>query len=520
MGNLERQINSKYKELESLKKESEKFQSGNNTEQSITQIIWEQFILQISGGASSQFYKENHNLNLSLDKADHILNQENFVNGVMPSHNFNHASEYQKRYDEWQANFTDSSHQQFVKNYRQDFDANRLYGNDEIHMDHTIPVSELLRDSEMATYMSRDEIINFANDPSVNLKPLDAKFNIYKSGDSMPEALYRRDENGLRAADKYPINESELLERHRNAEKRKKEIVEENREQTLLEGQKSIKSELIRSIEITASAVFIALLAKLTRDVMHEVFVWSKKENRNKSELFVSLKEGFSNFLKDTKNNVLLSVDVGLTTILAQIFGQIVITIRKVLLGFQVGWRTFKEIKKYINNPKNKSKDEYTRIIEIEKIAIKGVVSIGGIALSEVFSRIIRLTCPPLAVPILPILGAPANLIGICLGGIVSGVIGVLCINKLDAKLLRKLKSENIQRQNNINREISELQEIQYIEVNNDLLKTQNKFINSINDSFVKANEEIKRINKSSVKRKKSKNNDVLDEIDQLFEEL
>lgn len=101
----EKQIEEQLQELENVKIEAKEIGDPKKLVDSISQIVWEQFVLQIGGQAGKDFIKQNNNLNLSLKKADHYLNPNSFNEGKMPSHNFQNLDKYQKRYEIHSNNF-------------------------------------------------------------------------------------------------------------------------------------------------------------------------------------------------------------------------------------------------------------------------------------------------------------------------------------------------------------------------------------------------------------------------------
>ena len=99
-------------EIESLLDELEELCIGSNDAnylkksiESISQIVWEQFIIQISGQAGEKFIRENKGLNLCLKKSEHILDPKLFKNGELPSHNFKYNEKYKQRFKLVQSNF-------------------------------------------------------------------------------------------------------------------------------------------------------------------------------------------------------------------------------------------------------------------------------------------------------------------------------------------------------------------------------------------------------------------------------
>lgn len=513
--NIELNIKKKEEKIKILNEKQEKIASSHSLEDSISQTIWEQFILQISSGAASEFFKENNNLNLSLDKADHYLKTDNFVNGIFPEHNLKNVDQYKERYSEWMASFKNSSRTEFSKNYRDDFDRLRAKGNDEFHMDHTIPISKLLKDEKLATFANRDDVIDFANDTDKNLKPLDAELNIRKGSQSVDELINDLRKEGKDISDfNSSITEEELKNRNRIANKELNKFKKDAESAAISEGKQSIRAEAIRSLSITADAILIALCAKLLREVIKEVIIWLKNDERKIKPLINRIRNGFVTFIKDIKNNVLLSVDVGVTTILTQIFGEIIISIRKALLLLQIGSRTYREIKKYLNDKENKAKEKYIQTIEIQKIAVKGGVSIGSILFSDIIHKIICVAFPPAQIPILPILGSPARVISIFISGMTAGIIGVLITNKLNSKLINEQLAIYTNERMELHNEVILLQETYIYEQQRNIMEAfYNEGEKNIKD-FVSVFQKIEEMKK---KQYKSENENSLDEIENII---
>lgn len=102
---IEEKIDEQLKDLEEVKVEAKEIGNPKKLVDSISQIVWEQFVLQIAGQAGEDFIKQNNNLNLSLKKADHFLDSESFGKGILPSHNSENISKYQQRYNSNYKNF-------------------------------------------------------------------------------------------------------------------------------------------------------------------------------------------------------------------------------------------------------------------------------------------------------------------------------------------------------------------------------------------------------------------------------
>lgn len=114
----------------------------------------------------------------------------------------------------------------------------------------------------------------------------------------------------------------------------------------------------------------------------------------------------------------------------------------------------------FLNDPANKNMPFSLKMMEVGKIFIVGLTAGGAIVLSEAIEKGL-LTIPGFAFEI-PLLGSLANIIGMFLGALVSGLIGALALNIIDRVISNKLRKLNVEQQ---------------IEKKSDIIKTQGRFL-------------------------------------------
>ena len=521
---LRAQIGEQLKELEDVKIEATKIGDPKKLVDSISQIVWEQFVLQIAGQAGQDFIAQNNNLNLSLKKADHFLNEDSFVHGDMPSHNSENLQKYQERYEKYDSQFTDSSHEHLAKNYRDPFDANREQGNSQYAMDHTIPVKEFVTDKEAATYMSQEEKVAFANNTDVNLKPLDTAANASKSDKAMKEWLNSKRADPLHPEGQTPdqrfnIDKEELLERDRKAREEWEKTKNEAKIKAEEEGKASIRSETSRSLAVTTQAIAVALLAKLTRTIFQELIRWLAEKDRKAKTFFEHIKKAIIDFLKDFKNNVLLSIDVGVTVIFTQIFGEIVPMIRKALLFVKIGGESFFKVAKYLKDPANAKKETSVKILEIGKIVTVSLTTAGAVALGMVITGVLAYYIPALTVQI-PLLGSPASLLGIFFGGLTAGICGAIVLHSIEGALEGRLLSENTFKQLTIQNGVLALQDAQFENIVATVNYKSQHAVETIENDLKNATDEMAKMRDSLNEDRKTENEDKLNSISSIVDGL
>ena len=143
---LEADLKESLEQVDLLEEEKQKIGNPEYLGNTIMQVVWDQFIMQVGSVAGDDFIKENRGLPLDLSKNAHIQTTENFAAGKIATHNT--GIDYQKRYEDTKNSTTvNKSGQEVIKREtRQAFDKGREMGSKQVNMDHTIPVAEIVKD--------------------------------------------------------------------------------------------------------------------------------------------------------------------------------------------------------------------------------------------------------------------------------------------------------------------------------------------------------------------------------------
>ena len=481
---LTSELEEQMSDLELLEQDREKIGNPNTIGETVMNVVWEQFINQVGVVAGEDFIKENRGLTLDLRDSAHIQTTENFANGKIATHN--DKIDYQKRYDDWQNNFArengdpngkiltrydsrsgedrpvlrsyDSKQpDNYNKNYaaRGYIDDGRPKGSASVHKDHTIPAAEIIRDAEANAHLSREEQAAFANS-DINLVDLDASANESKRDSSMTEWL-DSERNGEKPADRFNIDEKELRERDEKARAEYKKRKKQGEERSIETGKQSQKEEALRIGGKALRSVIMGLLASLIKDIIRKLISWFRAGNRKFSSFIESVKEAILSFVANIKTHLLNAGNTLVTTIATAIFGPVIGMIKKAWIFLKQGYKSVKEAIAFMKNPANKNMPCSVKMMEVGKIVIVGLTAGGAIVLSEVIEKGL-MTIPGFGVEI-PLIGSLANIIGMFLGALVSGLIGALALNAIDRLISKRLKTENIEEQFDKKNEIMQTQE-------------------------------------------------------------
>ena len=141
------------------------------------------------------------------------------------------------------------------------------------------------------------------------------------------------------------------------------------------------------------------------------------------------------------KERVLNVANVVVSTIVTAIVGPVFATIKKAWIIIKQGGKSLKNAIDYLRNPVNKGKPIGRLLMETGKIIIAGLSGVGAIVLGDVIEKAL-LVIPGFGIEI-PLIGSLANILGIFLSAVISGIIGAISINAIEKKIEEDLKREN-----------------------------------------------------------------------------
>lgn len=465
---LEEKLQRELSEIEVLKENRHKIGTPEALGDTVAIVVWEQFINQIGVGAGEDFIKENRGLTLDLRDEAHIQTTENFVEGQIATHN--NDIDYKKRHDVWSNSFKKDENgnvktridnrtgkEKAVLNNgaRSDFDKGRPKGNGATDIDHTIPVSEIIRDPVAAAHLSREEQVDFANSDK-NLNPLDKSANQSK-GDSTTSEWLDSERDGKKPEERFDIDAKKLRKKDEEArdeyEKRKKEGEQKSSET----GKKSQKEECLRIGSSVLKSIIMGLLADLLKNIIKKIIIWLKNGKKRLSILMEYIKVSVKEFIFNIKSKIHMALDISITTIITSIVGPISRTINKVWSLLKTGVSSIRDAIKYIKNPENRNKPIGLLILETAKIFIGGLTAIGAITVGEIIEKVL-IAMPIFAIEI-PLLGSLGSIVGMFFGALTSGIVGALIIRVLNSFTEKHQKE---QANNQVSKKASDVISSQY----------------------------------------------------------
>lgn len=544
---LETEIDSQMEDLKVLEEEHDKIGNPATIGETVKNVVWEQFINQVGVIAGEDFIRENRGLTLDLRDSAHIQTTENFEKGKIATHN--DKIDYQKRYDDWQANFqhdengdvkthqtrTGKQEATLVNGARKPFDEGRPTGSVErgTDMDHTVSAGEIIRDPAANAHLSKEEQIAFANSEA-NLNEMNAGQNRSKGDKSMTDWLDNPNKNGQKPDEIFDINE-EQKEKYREKDKEARteyeRVKKEGEKRSIETGKKSQREEAFRIGGKALRSVIMGLLASLVKDIIQKLVAWFRSGKRSLSTFIDSVKLAIKSFLSNMKTHLLNAGNTLITTIFTAIFGPVIGMIKKAWIFLKQGYKSVREAIEFFKNPANKNMPFSIKMMEVGKIIVTGATAGGAILLGETIEKGL-MTIPVFAFQI-PLLGSLASLLGMFFGALISGLIGALALNLIDKMIAKKQRSINQSQQINKKNDIINSQEqilvVTAAHAVNDKKDTAQNVMNrhqEANDIIEKSTSSVdENLNAVNDNEKKSeeiqtRNTSALDEIDDMLNNL
>ena len=523
---LEAELEEQMSELKNLELEREKIGNPDTIGETVMNVVWEQFINQIGVQAGKDFIEENRGLTLDLSDSAHIQTPENFANGHIASHNHYSKDQLDKNYDRYK----NKPHNQFRKEHvnpgmdatlpragtlnNQGVESVRdIYTGRQIptqtklddgsnnpmaaQREHVIPSAKIYQDSSLQMANNDKELADIINDPE-NLQGYTTAARNNRKSDNNPDEMEGIDKN------KHWEKAHERAEEHVNRKRK------EGEDRLKSEGRQTQKEEALRAGGTALRAAIMGLLASLIKDVIRKLIAWFRAGNRKLGTFIDSIKEAIKSFISNMKEHLINTGDSVVTAIATSIFGPVIGMIKKAWMFLKQGYKSVKQAIRFLKDPANKNMPFSLKMMEIGKIVIVGLTAGGAILLSEVIEKGL-MAIPGFAIPI-PLLGSLANILGIFLGGLVSGLIGALALNLIDRLISKKLKQINTDQQIDKGNEIIAVQKKLEDVVKDKFDKTRSVTVASIKDRHEKAakamRQAIENISNNSNEKNKS---DVMD---------
>lgn len=397
---------------------------------------------------------------------------------------------------------------------KDEYTGKDLKPNEKANLDHVVPRKELFDNKRRK--QANLSVTDLANKEE-NLKPTNEALNKSKGAKSNKEYVETRE-----------IREKALLEQNKKANKKVDESNKSNLEKSLqkeknnkslndklaaddelmMQVDKEARKAINKDIRVNATkevgkkagkdalkTMTISALFSLSKEIMNGLIRFFKEKSKSFNRFLSEMKEAIKSFFSKILSVLQTGASTLIGTIISEIFGLIVSIFKKMASLIKQGISSVIDAVNYLRDKKNKDKPFGVKVAQVGKIITVGLVGGSAIFLGEVFEKFL-LTIPGMQIE-LPLIGTLANMIGLFLSSLVSGLVGAIVLNLIDKFIAKKLKAESdkkiIERKN----EIMNLQQIQTFVVQNNVAATRESTMNEILRNHKTVNvESVQLINK------------------------
>ena len=515
-GKLQRQLEEELSEFSFLESEKEKVGNPDELGKVILDEVWRQFGNQIGLDMT------NETLIQKYDR-EHPETYDEVGKAVMQDQRYKDANKAMKE-------------QQQSGNLKDEYTGKDIKQNEDANLDHVVSRKELYENQRRKqANLSTEELAN----KSENLKATNESLNKSKGKKSVDEYvnsrtereqdLIKQNERANKKIDESNMSETEKRLQKEENNKRLQDKLDAD-DELMKKADKEARKAINKDITIKATkeigkkagkdalkSMAISALFSMLKEIMNGLVRFLKSQAKSFKLFLEEMKESIKSFFTKIANILQTGASTLVGTVLSEIFGPIVSMFKRVASLIKQGVSSLLEAIRYLSDKDNKSKPFSVKVAQVGKIITAGIVAGGAIFLGELFEKIL-LTVPGMQIQ-LPLLGTLANVIGMFLASLVSGLVGAIIINYID-KFMAKRQMENLQAEHiKIGNEIIATQNEIY-DINTERLSQQKENItNSISMRHVSA---AKEINNSfqNIFGKKSEANDnqeMLGEIDTMF---
>ena len=358
---------------------------------------------------------------------------------------------------------------------RDEYTVKDIHRNEKANLDHVVSRKELYENQRRKqANLSTEDLAN----KSENLKATNESLNKSKGAKKIDDYVSNRSEReqelkkqNERANKK--IDESNLSETEKRIQKEENNRRLQNKldadDELMMKADKEARKAINK--DITKGAVkevgkkagkdalkqmTIEALFSMLKEIMNGLVRYFKSKAKSFKSFLEEMKQSIKSFFSKITNVVKTGTSSVVGTVLSEIFGEIVSKFKKLASLIKQGVTSIMDAVRYLSDKENKNKPFSVKVAQVGKIITAGLVAGGAIFLGELF-ELLLLKIPGMNIE-LPLIGSLANVIGMFLASLVSGLVGAIIINLIDKFIAKRQKANIVDSQVKKSNEVLNLQ--------------------------------------------------------------
>ena len=458
---LEQQFEMEFSNLESLQTEFKEIGSPDKLSEVILDEIWNQFGNQIGLDMTSDTLLKQYNDNKDRPKEY----TKKIGEDILKDKRYTAANKAMKE-------------KQKLGNLKDEYTGKTLKVNEKANLDHVVARKQIFENpwrkiADINTEDLANKSENFAaTNESLN-KSKGAKSNseYIKNRELREKELRNQVQRANEKIDKKNISDAEKRNLKAENEKRLNDKLAADSKK-MLKAEKTAKKAINKDIAKKASvrmankagkdavkAMFVAALFGMLKEIMNALVRFFKSKKRSFDTFLDEMKKALHAFFSKIKDFIKVGIDSFVGSIVGEIIGAINQKLKKITNVVKQIFGSIRESISYLSNPENQSHSTEIKIAHISKIITSALVGVGAIFLGEYFEKYFK-KIKGFDTEI-KYLGSIANILGMFLASLLTGILGAIIINGIDQFISRKLIEENQKKQADKKNELLRIQDIQ-----------------------------------------------------------
>lgn len=456
---LEQQFTMEFSNLEKLELECKEISSPDKLGDVILDEIWNQFANQIGLDMTSDTllkqYNDKHSNGYTKEEGAKILKDKRYIDANKA------MKETQK-----------------TGNLKDEYTGKKLKINEKANLDHVVARKQLFENSwrkiadiDTADLANKKENFAATNESLNKSKGATSNSDYVKNREVREKKLRDQVQRANEKIDKKNISDAEKRNLKAINEKKLNDKLAADSKKMLnaeKKAKKAINKDIAKKVPVKVAnkagkdavkAMFVAALFGMLKEIMNALVRFFKSKKRSFDSFLDEMKNALHSFFGKIRDFIKVGIDSFVGSIVGEIIGAFAQKLKKLPNLIKQLFGSIRESISYLSNPENQTHSTAIKIAHISKIITSGLVAVGALFLGEYFEKYL-LPLPGMGFEI-KFLGTLANILGMFLASLLTGILGAIMINRLDRFIKRKLIEENQKKQADKKNELLRIQDIQ-----------------------------------------------------------
>lgn len=456
---LEQQFTMEFSNLEKLELECKEISSPDKLGDVILDEIWNQFANQIGLDMTSDTllkqYNDKHPNGYTKEEGAKILKDKRYIDANKA------MKETQK-----------------TGNLKDEYTGKKLKINEKANLDHVVARKQLFENSwrkiadiDTADLANKKENFAATNESLNKSKGATSNSDYVKNREVREKKLRDQVQRANEKIDKKNISDAEKRNLKAINEKKLNDKLAADSKKMLnaeKKAKKAINKDIAKKVPVKVAnkagkdavkAMFVAALFGMLKEIMNALVRFFKSKKRSFDSFLDEMKNALHSFFGKIRDFIKVGIDSFVGSIVGEIIGAFAQKLKKLPNLIKQLFGSIRESISYLSNPENQTHSTAIKIAHISKIITSGLVAVGALFLGEYFEKYL-LPLPGMGFEI-KFLGTIANILGMFLASLLTGILGAIIINGIDGFISRKLQDENKKQQADKKNELLRIQDVQ-----------------------------------------------------------